>query len=68
MDKSECFYDGCGAIKKQAMSVANQCTIKETVREETMGCEFALLFLWSHFWWILEREGVRCADVVTQGW
>lgn len=40
MDKSECFYDGCGAIKKQDMSVANQCTIKETVREETLGCKF----------------------------
>jgi len=37
MDKSECFYDGCGSIKKQAMSVANQCTIKETVKEETGG-------------------------------
>ncbi len=39
MDKSECFYDGCGSIKKQAMSVANQCTIKETVREQTSGCK-----------------------------
>ncbi|KAK4466350.1 hypothetical protein QBC42DRAFT_302685 [Cladorrhinum samala] len=37
MDKSECFYDGCGSIKKQAMAVANQCAIKETVREETLG-------------------------------
>ncbi|KAH6849673.1 hypothetical protein B0I37DRAFT_93602 [Chaetomium sp. MPI-CAGE-AT-0009] len=37
MDKPECFYDGCGSITKQAMAVANQCTIKETVREQTDG-------------------------------
>ncbi|KAK5651832.1 hypothetical protein OQA88_11601 [Cercophora sp. LCS_1] len=37
MDKSECFYDGCGSIKKQAMSKANQCTIPITVKEETNG-------------------------------
>ncbi|KAK4158243.1 hypothetical protein C8A00DRAFT_39437 [Chaetomidium leptoderma] len=37
MDKSECFYDGCGVIKKQAMNIANQCTVKQIVREETGG-------------------------------
>jgi hypothetical protein len=26
MDKSECFYDGCGSITKQAMKTASQCT------------------------------------------
>jgi hypothetical protein len=41
MDKSECFYDGCGAIKKQQMTVANQCKITEAVREETDGCMFS---------------------------
>lgn len=40
MDKSECFYDGCGAITKQQMSVANQCQIPVTVMEETDGCEY----------------------------
>jgi hypothetical protein len=37
MDKSECFYDGCGSIKKQQMSVANRCTVKDFVGEETVG-------------------------------
>jgi len=37
MDKSECFYDGCGTLKKQAMSVANQCTVKDMVGETTDG-------------------------------
>ncbi len=37
MDKSECFYDGCGSIKKQAMSVANKCTVKEMVGEQVDG-------------------------------
>jgi len=40
MDKSECFYDGCGSIKKQQMVEANKCSVKELVREETDGCEF----------------------------
>ncbi len=40
MDKSECFYDGCGAIKKQAMATANQCSVKDMVGEETVGCKF----------------------------
>jgi uncharacterized protein DUF1996 len=39
MDKSECFYDGCGSIKTQAMSVANQCKVKDFVNENTDGCE-----------------------------
>lgn len=40
MDKSECFYDGCGSIKKQAMQTANKCTIQKTVGEEVDGCKF----------------------------
>jgi uncharacterized protein DUF1996 len=40
MDKSECFYDGCGSIKKQAMSIANQCTVKDMIGEQTEGCTF----------------------------
>lgn len=40
MDKSECFYDGCGSITKQAMAVANQCTVKPIVNEDTEGCKF----------------------------
>ena len=40
MDKSECFYDGCGSITKQPMATANKCTIKETVNEVTDGCTF----------------------------
>jgi hypothetical protein len=39
MDKSECFYDGCGAIKKQQMTAANTCTVKDMVGEETDGCK-----------------------------
>lgn len=38
MNKSECFYDGCGSIKKQAMSTANQCTVRDMVGEQTVGC------------------------------
>ncbi len=44
MDKSECFYDGCGSIKKQAMSVANQCSIKDMVKEDTLGCKSWILY------------------------
>jgi hypothetical protein len=40
MAKSECFYDGCGAIKKQDMSVANQCKINEIVHENIDGCKW----------------------------
>jgi hypothetical protein len=61
MDKSECFYDGCGSITKQAMSVANQCTIKETVREQTDGCE--LLFpcdVSLEEWWEGGRVCCQC--------
>lgn len=39
MDKSECFYDGCGSIKTQSMSVANQCKVKDFVNENIDGCE-----------------------------
>ncbi|KAF2475961.1 uncharacterized protein BDR25DRAFT_322337 [Lindgomyces ingoldianus] len=37
MDKSECFYDGCGSIKKQAMADANKCTVKDFVGEKIDG-------------------------------
>ncbi|KAI0469862.1 hypothetical protein GGR56DRAFT_678969 [Xylariaceae sp. FL0804] len=37
MDKSECFYDDCGSITKQAMSVANKCTVKDMVNEPVDG-------------------------------
>ncbi|KAK0639808.1 hypothetical protein B0T16DRAFT_395468 [Cercophora newfieldiana] len=37
MDKSECFYDGCGSIKKQTMDVANKCTVKTLVKENIDG-------------------------------
>ncbi|KAK6221325.1 hypothetical protein LQW54_001424 [Pestalotiopsis sp. IQ-011] len=37
MNKSECFYDGCGSIKKQVMSTANKCTVKDMVGEQTDG-------------------------------
>jgi hypothetical protein len=40
MDKSECFYDGCGSIKKQPMATANKCTVKDMVGEKTDGCTF----------------------------
>lgn len=40
MDKSECFYDGCGSITKQAMTTANKCTVKDFVNEPTEGCTF----------------------------
>ena len=44
MNKSECFYDGCGSIKKQTMDVANRCTVPDMVGEETDGCEFFFSF------------------------
>ncbi|PVH83820.1 hypothetical protein DL98DRAFT_547156 [Cadophora sp. DSE1049] len=37
MDKSECFYDGCGSITKQPMATANKCKIPTTVNENTEG-------------------------------
>jgi hypothetical protein len=37
MDKSECFYDGCGSIKKQSMADANKCAIKDMVGEPVEG-------------------------------
>jgi hypothetical protein len=49
MDKSECFYDGCGSIKKQAMSVANQCTVKDFVKENIDG--------WTKFMPGMEKTG-----------
>lgn len=44
MNKSECFYDGCGSITKQDMSVANKCTVKDMVGENIDGCEYWLGF------------------------
>jgi len=53
MNKSECFYDGCGSIKKQVMSVANKCTVKDQIGENTEGCKsypfFSLSFLFPFF-------------------
>jgi len=37
MNKSECFYDGCGAITKQPMATAAKCTIKDMVLETVDG-------------------------------
>jgi len=37
MDKSECFYDGCGSITKQPMATANKCTVKDMVGEQVDG-------------------------------
>ncbi|XXH03340.1 hypothetical protein Hte_009738 [Hypoxylon texense] len=37
MNKSECFYDGCGSITKQVMTEANKCTVPDMVGEETDG-------------------------------
>ncbi|KAJ2993935.1 hypothetical protein NUW58_g1689 [Xylaria curta] len=37
MNKSECFYDGCGSLQKQAMATANKCTVKDMVGEQTEG-------------------------------
>lgn len=40
MNKSECFYDGCGSITKQPMATANKCAIKDMVGEPVDGCKF----------------------------
>ena len=40
MNKSECFYDGCGSITKQDMSVANKCKVPEMVKENIDGCKW----------------------------
>jgi len=45
MDKSECFYDGCGSITKQSMAVANQCTVKTMVNDKVDGCKYLLRIL-----------------------
>ncbi|KAI1406361.1 hypothetical protein F4819DRAFT_244825 [Hypoxylon fuscum] len=37
MNKSECFYDGCGSITKQTMANANKCTVPDMVGEVTDG-------------------------------
>lgn len=43
MNKSECFYDGCGSITKQPMSTANKCTVKDMVGEVTDGCTYSIV-------------------------
>lgn len=43
MDQSECFYNGCGSITIQSMSVANQCKVRQFVDENIDGCKFPLL-------------------------
>jgi Domain of unknown function (DUF1996) len=40
MDKSECFYDGCGSIDKQPMATANKCAVQDMVGEQVDGCTF----------------------------
>ncbi|KAH8665217.1 hypothetical protein BGZ60DRAFT_565367 [Tricladium varicosporioides] len=50
MDKSECFYDGCGSITKQPMATANKCTVPNMVGEETDG-------------WLTEIPGKKVAAV-----
>ncbi|KAI0161314.1 hypothetical protein GGR57DRAFT_518480 [Xylariaceae sp. FL1272] len=37
MDKSECFYDGCGSIKKQQMSVGTTCKVPDMIGEPIDG-------------------------------
>jgi hypothetical protein len=37
MDKDNCFYDGCGATKKQTMDIANKCKVKDMVQEPIDG-------------------------------
>ena len=56
MNKSECFYDGCGSIKKQPMATANNCKVKDMVGEPTVGCEYHhLAKLMKHLKLILSR-------------
>lgn len=38
MNKSECFYDGCGSLTKQVMSTASKCTVQDMIGEVTDGC------------------------------
>jgi hypothetical protein len=44
MNQNNCFYDGCGSIKKQAMSAANKCTVKDQVGENIDGCMLSFLY------------------------
>jgi hypothetical protein len=52
MNKSECFYDGCGSITKQDMSVANKCTVKDMVGENIDGR-------------ICFRDVFNCSDLIA---
>lgn len=43
MDTEDCFYDGCGSLKKQAMSEANKCKVREMVVGDNIdGCKLNL--------------------------
>ena len=39
MDKNDCFYDGCGSLKKQTMAEANKCTVRDMVGDNIDGCK-----------------------------
>jgi len=45
MDKENCFYDGCGSIKKQTMDIANKCKVRTMVDENIDGCKWNNTFI-----------------------
>jgi hypothetical protein len=42
MDTEDCFYDGCGSLKKQAMTEANKCKVRDMVVDNIDGCKSRL--------------------------
>lgn len=42
MDQNDCFYDGCGSLKKQAMTEANKCKVRDMVGDNIDGCKSRL--------------------------
>lgn len=43
MDTEDCFYDGCGSLKKQTMAEANKCKVREmVVGDQIDGCKLNL--------------------------
>jgi hypothetical protein len=42
MDTEDCFYDGCGSLKKQAMTEANKCKVRDMVVDKIDGCKSRL--------------------------
>lgn len=43
MDQNDCFYDGCGSLKKQTMAEANKCKVREMVVGDNIdGCKSRL--------------------------